>query len=599
MDSLTGTVVVKIEEPLSQEKSNKAVASIQIIHTDDSVFTIEGRIIVYFRREEIKPTVEYGDQIIFTKALLSIPNTGNPGGFDYRRYCAFQRIYFQVFLKHGEYKVLPAKKINRFKKILFNTRIKIIALLRRYIPGEEEAGLAEALLIGYKDDLDKNLVQSYSDTGVVHIIAISGLHVGLIYWVLNQVFSAFTRKVKKSLLKSVLVIVGLWLFSLIAGATPSVLRSTVMFTFIVLGESMSRKISVYNSLAASAFILLCFNPYWLWDVGFQLSYAAVVSIIVFMKPIYNCCYLENKILDAIWKLNAVTLSAQVLTLPICLYYFHQFPIYFLLANLIAVPLSSLILLGELILCAVVFWPAFGHMLGRILYWLLSFMNAVIQRIQSLPYSVLENIQVSSIQLGALYIIIIGVGTWALKGQKIAFLCALLGAIIFGVERINAILETRNQQKMIVYNITGHHAIDFVSGNKYQFRGDSSLQQNRFLSNFHLKPSRIVHQVRQVNSMPSLFYIDGFFLFNSKRIMVLQKPLSDNPGKKRMNLDIVILSKNVNMSIREIQNLFVCKQIIFDSSNTNLRIAKWTAECAQLKIACYSVPAQGAFVKTLN
>ena len=318
-----------------------------------------------------------------------------------------------------------------------------------------------------------------------------------------------------------------------------------------------------------------------------------------MKPIYNCCYLENKILDAIWKLNAVTLSAQVLTLPICLYYFHQFPSYFLLANLIAVPLSSLILLGELILCAVIFWPAFGYMLGWILSCLLSFMNSVIQRIQSLPYSVLENIQVSYIQLGALYIIIIGVGIWVLKGKKIAFLCALIGAIIFGIERINAILETRNQQKLIVYNITGHHAIDFVSGNKYQFRGDSSLLQNSFLSNFHLKPSRIVHQVRQVNSMPSLFYIDGFFLFNSRRIMVLQKPLRNNTGKKRMNLDIVILSKNVNMSILEIQNLFVCKQIIFDSSNSNWRIGKWTAECEQLKIACYSVPAQGAFVKTLN
>ena len=197
-DAVTGKVIAKIEEPLSQkEKSYKAIASIQIISSVDSAFTVGGKFIIYFKKEQVKPRLDYGSQIIFTKGLQGITNAGNPGGFDYRRYCAFQQIYFQVFLKHGEYHILSAKKVNFFKQFLFTTREKIIVLLQEYIPGKTEAGLAEALLIGYKDDLDKNLVQSYSDTGVVHIIAISGLHVGLIYWLLNRLFSSVSRQKKK------------------------------------------------------------------------------------------------------------------------------------------------------------------------------------------------------------------------------------------------------------------------------------------------------------------------------------------------------------------------------------------------------------------
>src|SRR5262249_36907228 len=149
---------------------------------------------------------------------------------------------------------------------------------------------------------------------------------------------------------------GLWLFSLLAGAQASVLRSAVMFTCIVLGKNFSRSSSIYNTLAVSAFILLCYDPFWLWDVGFQLSYAAVLSIVIFVKPIYNWFYIRNKILDFIWKLNAVSIAAQLLTTPLSLYHFHQFPNYFLLSNFAVVPLSSIVVLGEIFLCSTLFFP---------------------------------------------------------------------------------------------------------------------------------------------------------------------------------------------------------------------------------------------------
>src|SRR6185436_16943723 len=198
---------------------------------------------------------------------------------------------------------------------------------------------------------------------------------GLIYWLLALLLKPLKNRRKIKWLRPILIVTGLWLFSILAGAQPSILRSAVMFTCIVLGESLSRKSSVYNTLALSAFLLLCYNPYWLWDVGFQLSYAAVLSIVIFMKPIYNWFYIKNKVLDFTWKMNAVTLAAQVLTVPLSIYHFHQFPNYFLLTNLVAVPVSSVIVLGEILLCVVSFTAPVATAVGNILHYLIWFMNS--------------------------------------------------------------------------------------------------------------------------------------------------------------------------------------------------------------------------------
>ena len=181
--------------------------------------------------------------------------------------------------------------------------------MRTNIKGDKELGLAEALLIGYKDDLDKTLVQSYSNTGVVHIIAISGLHLGLIYWLLNLLLKPLSKRKKWRWLRPIIAVSCLWFFSLLAGGISfhSSIRSHV-YLYCCRQIVFARKTSIYNTLAVSAFFLLCYNPYWLWDVGFQLSYSAVLSIIIFMQPIYNLFYIKNKFLDFIWKLNAVTLG---------------------------------------------------------------------------------------------------------------------------------------------------------------------------------------------------------------------------------------------------------------------------------------------------
>ena len=349
----------------------------------------------------------YGNIISFNKPLQPIKNfmPPGPGSFDYRRYCAFAGIHFQVFLRPGEFTVLPETHSSPLQALLIHTREKIISIIQKYIPGKKEQGLAEALLIGYKDDLDKSVLQSYSNTGVVHVIAISGLHLGLIYALLKAICLPIARLKKGRWIEPLVVLSGLWLFSLLAGGAPSVLRSAVMFSFIVLGKSISREASIYNNLAASAFALLCYHPYWLWDVGFQLSYAALTGIVIFMKPVYRLLVFKNKMADAAWKLNAVTIAAQWLTLPLILFYFRQFPNLFLLTNFIAVPLSSIILIGELLLCAVSWLDPVATATGWALHWMIWLMNASIERLEKIPFSTWNDLSISLPQTILLYAII--------------------------------------------------------------------------------------------------------------------------------------------------------------------------------------------------
>ena len=292
-----GSVIVSLDEPLVEKtKSLKANASVKYITGGGKFIKVKGKIILYFRKDSTVPTIGYGSMIIFKKPLQEIKNSGNPGGFDYKTYSLFQDITHQAYLKTGEFETLRSTDKNYVNSFLYAVREKVLTILRENIPGDKERGLAEALLIGYKDDLDKTLVQSYSNTGVVHIIAISGMHLALIYWLINLLLKPIGKIKRGRWIKPVIAISTLWLFSLLTGAGASVLRAAVMFTFIVFADSLSKKSNIYNTLAASAFCLLCYNPYWLWDVGFQLSYAAVLSIVIFMQPIYSLFYFKNKLL---------------------------------------------------------------------------------------------------------------------------------------------------------------------------------------------------------------------------------------------------------------------------------------------------------------
>ncbi len=528
---------------------------------------VQGKIILYFKKDSLVPPIVYGSQIIFKKALQEIKNSGNPGGFDYKRYSLFQGITHQVYLKPGDFSLLASTNKKWLHSFLDMTREKVLNILRTNIRGEKELGLAEALLIGYKDDLDKTLVQSYTNTGVVHIIAISGLHLGLIYWLLLLLLKPLQQRKYLKWIRPVIIILGLWLFSLLAGAQPSILRSAVMFTCIVLGENLSKKTSIYNTLALSAFILLVWNPYWLWDVGFQLSYSAVLSIIIFMQPIYKLFYIKNKLLDFFWKLNAVTIAAQILTLPVSIYHFHQFPTYFLLTNLVAVPLSSILVLGEIFLCIISFIPAVALFTGKALYWQIWLMNNYIEKIESLPFSLWDGLQINITQAIFLFLFITGISYWLFEKKKAGLKMGLIALFCFWGLRSFSFWQADRQQKIIVYNVPQHKAIDFINGRSYFFAGDTDLIKNDFATNFHLKPSRTIQRVVARSSLNNLVIDNNCISFGTKNILLLDCTFSLASSDTKYIIDLLVVSKNPKLYNSRLTNTFIIKQNVIDGTVT--------------------------------
>lgn len=594
------TLVVTLEEDLVEKnKSFKANASVRYLVENEKSIPIKSKIILYLKKDSLLPALEYGSQIVFKKPLQEIKNSGNPGGFDYKRYSLFHGITHQVYLKPEEFIVLQETNKKWLPGFLIATRKKVLSILRTNIKGDKESGLAEALLIGYKDDLDKTLVQSYTNTGVVHIIAISGLHLGLIYWLLIQLLKPMQRRKYVSWLRPLIIVCGLWLFSLLAGAQPSILRSAVMFTCIVAGENLTKRTSIYNNLALSAFLLLCYNPYWLWDVGFQLSYSAVLSIVIFMRPVNNLFYIKNKLLDFFWKLNAVTIAAQILTLPVSIYHFHQFPTHFLLTNFVAVPLSSLILLGEIFLCVISFIPAVALFVGRILSWLIWIMNSYIEKIEALPFSLWDGLQIDMVQVILLFIFISGVSYWMLEKTKTGLKIGLSALLSFLILRSFSFWEKSKQQKIIVYNVPQHQAIDFISGRRFFFAGDPGLQENDFARNFHLKPSRILQRIGSPDSLNCLVNNKNYISFSNKKILLVDSTVSFIPSSSRFPIDLLIISKNPKLYISQLSKTLTINQIVFDGSVPTWKLKYWKKDCDSLHIPYHDVSEKGAFVMNLN
>ncbi len=599
-------LIVTIDEPpVEKTKSIKANATVSHLVQNGKSIPVKGKIILYFQKDlpvgqaGSSSQLTYGSPIIFRKSLQEIKNSGNPGGFDYKRYSLFQGITHQVYLKAGEYELLDDKKENWFRKFIYSSRERVLNVLRTNIKNDKELGLAEALLIGYKDDLEQSLVQSYTNTGVVHIIAISGLHLGLIYWLLAILLKPLKKRKKTKWLNPVLIITGLWLFSLLAGAQPSILRSALMFTCIVLSESLSKKTSIYNTMAVSAFVLLCINPYWLWDVGFQLSYAAVLSIIIFMRPIYNWFYIKNKILDFLWKLNAVTLAAQILTVPLSIYHFHQFPNLFILTNFLAVPLSSAILLGEIFLCIISFIPALALLVGKLISWFIWLMNTYIEKIEMIRFSLWDGLQINILQAVLLVLFAVGISFWLMEKSRNGLKYGLLAFLGFIAVRSYSFIQSNRQQKIIVYNVPQKKAIDVINGREYVFVGDSDLLHNDFARNFHLKPSRILYRVSDTDTLADLYAGKNYLNFKGRHILLLDESISFALPESKPSIDLLVISKNPKIYMKKLAASLNIKQVVFDGSVPAWKANYWKKDCDSLRIPWHDVTTKGAFVMSLR
>ena len=473
---------------------------------------------------------------------------------------------------------------------------ELLTHLERYFQNEELAVIS-ALLLGYKDLLDRETIMIYSSSGAMHVLAVSGLHVGIIYLLLNSLFLFFEKFKYGKYLKAVLLILSLWAYALLTGLSPSVLRATTMFSFIIIGSALNRETNIYNTLAASAFVLLLYNPYILLQVGFQLSYAAVLGIVYLQPKLYKLMYTKHWLLDKIWAITTVSIAAQLATFPLGMYYFHQFPNYFLLSNLFVIPLATFIIGGGVLLFAISAIPFLSGFLAFVVNKILLLLNFSVQWVENLPYSLSLGICITVIETIIIYSIIILFFSSIIKRKARLFQMSFTLAILFMTLQIEEQYRTGKQQYFIVYDAPKERAIDFVDGNQNYFIADENLNKDKSKMRFHIMHYRWERRVKQSTLFPDFFSKQNYFRngnyiqFFDKSILLLDTEFKKPTNISDLQFDYIVISNKAKLDLENI----TCNQVIIDSSVPNYRWEQIKKECLKLDIPFYNVNTQGAFL----
>jgi competence protein ComEC len=592
------------QDPIETAKTFRAEVKI-LQKRDNDWIKINSKALIYLAKDSLAKSLKMGDMLIVPNRFEEIVNRGNPYEFDARQYYANKTIYKRAYLRSNDWAKCGNEYGNPLLLAANNARNLMLALMRKQgITGDEYAVLS-ALTLGYTNDIDDDTKQAYKVSGTMHVLSVSGLHVGLIYGFICMLLGFLDRKPKQRAVKAVVTILLIWAYSFIAGLPPSVMRSAFMFSILIAGQAMLRQTNIYNTLCASAFILLLGNPILIEDIGFQLSYLAVAGIAFFNPKLYSLFTFKNYLADKIYELVTVSLSAQLATLPLCLFYFGQFPNYFLLANIVVVPLTTFILYFAIAMFAFSWLLPLAKILAWICGLLVHCSNYVVTFIEKLPYAALQTGDVSWIQSVLIYIFIALVAAFFIQKENRHLRYAFTTiALLLALSVYNEI-QIKKRQVLIVYNYNNTPVIEYISGHQSTVFTDSvALPQNieREMMNRHQKmeiDSDYIFSFR--NSRKSLTNNEFmFFKWQSKKIvLVSENKKTDFSVKEPVEVDYLIICGYYTGGIDRLKQLFRPEKIIASSAVYKKKeIRYWEQQAQKHTIPVYIVTDSGAYIEHL-
>jgi competence protein ComEC len=615
LNSYSGYIVGEIsEDPKTSDKTTKLNLNIIAVKNENTWLSASGKTLLYIENDDRSLNLKAGNKIIFSPQLSEIENKGNPEEFDYKKYLTYNLIYSSDFIAGDDWQILQNEPGFDIKMKLLNFRQTLISNLENNGLSDDELAVVSALALGYKDKLSDEIRHSYSSSGAMHILAVSGLHVGIIYGILLFIFS-FLKSDKLKYIKTALIIIFIWLYATLTGLSPSVSRAALMFSIIALGNIQKRPSGSLNAIAISAFILLIINPLSITNIGFQLSYAAVIGIILLYPKIYEIFKVKNKWIDKVWSLTAVSVAAQIATAPIGLFYFHQFSNYFILANYLLIPLSTI----AIWLCILAFIFSglgfFAPFIIKLLALSVKSMNFLSKGIESLPFSVSENIYISGLQLFVLYGAIILFAVFFFNSKKYKHLFAAISfVIVFSAINLFQDIESNKQKYVVVYNINKITAINIIEGKdnilfanidsvankQIEFTAKNNwlkkgLDREKYID---ISPNyqSVLSNVAVIDNQ-SVFYKRGFIGFDEIRIFIADQNFfpAVYEYKEKTKLDYIVLSNNSTAKLSDLIDIFEFDTIIIDGSNSTYRLQEWLTENETLNLKIHNVQEKGAFI----
>lgn len=565
--------------------------TIQAVHTVQGWQTSCGTMLVYFPKDLRQ--YRYGDVLLVKGTPRAIPPPANPGEFDFRQFLEYRRIYYQDFLRDENVTWLAHRPPNLIIYHAISVRQWADVKIRAVVDGEREQATATALVLGVTDGLDSELLQAYSSTGALHVLAVSGLHVSIIYWILLLVLKPLDRKGPPRWMLAIISVVFLWMYAFVTGWSPSVLRAVMMFTFVAFSRPWRQSTNIYNTLASSMFCLLLYDPFFIMSVGFQLSYLAVFGIVFLQPRLYAIWEPDNRLIDEIWKVSSVSVAAQIATLPIALFYFHQFPNYFLPANLVVIPVSFVVLVTGLAVTAFAFFDPLCQMLGFLLTWSIKLMNYLVLLFGGLPFSVIDGIYIEGTQAIVLALFIAALTLLFIQKKFGWLIVAMMSVTIFSAMQWHHFATDVRARTVRVYSVAGRSMIDMICDGDSRMVLDSLAGTQWDRSFRFIQPSWIRGGVSlDVAKLHNVQSRDGWTAWVWGDISFLR--VSDNVSNPpEAEVTFLVISNNSVKSLTSLAGV-KCEKIIVDSSNSFYFAERLRNEAIALGVELWSVPHAGAF-----
>jgi competence protein ComEC len=543
-----------------------------------------GKILVNIKKDSLQKQIHIDDKIVTKSSLVTILKPKNPNQFSYKNYLAHQQIYKQVFLTDNQFLIKRDDKFS-LARIVENSKNAIKGSLNNYSFSKDELSILYALFLGEKQLISQELKANYSKAGVIHILAISGLHVGILVIIFLFLLKPIEYLKNGVTHKLLITIILLWSFAIFTGLSASVVRAVTMYSFVAIGQLINRKTPIYFSLITSILVLLLIKPLFLFDVGFQLSYCAVFSI-VWIQPTLRKLYKPKyKIVKYFLDLITVSTAAQLGVLPLSIFYFNQVPGLFLVANLVVIPTLFLVLiLGIATIISSLFF-SLPEPFIRLFSWLISSLNSFVNWVSDQEVFLLKKLYISSFLMLCIYAIIIASILIIKKRTTKRFVFLSFGIISFQFVFILEKHQKNTTRELLVFYKPKTSIVVKRNGNRLVSNKNAAFLKEDYATKSYIESEKITKidaidfkNIFAIDKQPVLL-IDSLGIYN---VTGLEKP-------------IVILQHSPKINVQRMIKTLQPQLIIADASNYKNYVKQWQEIAEKQKTPFYNVSEKGAFM----
>jgi competence protein ComEC len=577
------TFTIVLKEKLKNTANNQRYVA--LVNQVDSTMC-SGKLLLNINKDSLHHSFIIGNRLQIQGSLYPNMAPKNPFQFDYGTYLKNKQIYGQLYTNATQIKksFLIEKDIWYYAARIRNS---IIDNLKKDGFKATELNVAVALLLGQQQDIDPEIIKDYQFAGAVHILSVSGLHIGFVLLFVTFILKPVPNNKKGSLLQLFVILYSLWLFGILAGLAPSVVRSVTMFSFVAIGQHLRRSVNRYHTLLVSILLILLVQPGFLFDVGFQLSYLALFFILWFHPLLSRLWEPKNKILKYIRDVLSVSFAAQIGTLPLSLYYFHQFPGLFFITNLAIIPLTGFIMGLGVVVMILAYFDLCPYYLSKALEWCLFVIDKIIHTIASFEQFIIKDITFNSVLLLGSYMLIISSILWFEKRRFQRLIAILVSVIFIQIALLWNKYDSTNQREWIVFNSNKNTLITERIGTKVTlFANDSLLKigvKNQILNNY---------LVGNFSHLAAAKKIKNTAFFKGHTILII-----DSMGiyPKQQQADILVLTQSPKINLDRLIQINHPKEIVADATNYKSFQERWKASCLKAKIPFHSTSEKGFYI----